>query len=113
MNLRKVSDTVIGIISVIILIVTKFNVYITVLRLNDKDAETLKKALEYSRKAYEEALAAKEASIRIENTINEFIKSLNNNNNESSNEESKGYYTKKKHYWYTVSIFIFLDQFVL
>jgi len=80
-------------------------------RLNDKDTETLRKVLEYSRNAYEEALAAKESSIRIENVINEFIKS--HDNSENSNEDSKGYYTKKKHYWYTVNIFIFLDQFVL
>lgn len=32
-------------------------------RLNDKDVETLSKALYYSKKAYEEALLAKELSL--------------------------------------------------
>lgn len=79
-------------------------VCITVPRHNDKDAETLSKALYYSKKAYEEALAAKESSRRVENAINEFIKaqsSRDNESNENSNGESKG---KKKYFWYTVSV---------
>ena len=68
------------------LIVINLIVYITVLRLNEKDAETLNKALYYSKMAYEEAIAAKELSLRTENAINEFIKSqLHNDNNEHSN----------------------------
>ena len=91
------------------MIVINLIVYITVPRLNEKDAETLNKALYYSKKAYEEAIAAKESSLRTENAINEFIKSqLHNDNNEHSNEETKGYYMKKKHYWYTVSV-IFIN----
>ena len=91
------------------MIVINLIVYITVPRLNKKDAETLNKALYYSKKAYEEAIAAKESSLRTENAINEFIKSqLHNDNNEYSNREAKGYYTKKKHYWYTVSV-IFIN----
>lgn len=74
-------------------------VYITAPRLNDKDAETLNKALFYSKKAYEEALEAKRSSLRMENLINEFIKE------QSSFENSK---SQKKNFWYTVSI-IFLD----
>jgi hypothetical protein len=69
-----------------------------VLRLNDKDAETLKKALDYSRKAYEEALAAKESSLRVEHMINDFV------NRSDRNENSNGELKKKKHFWYTVSI---------
>ena len=88
------------------MIVINLIVYITVPRLNEKDAD---KALYYSKKAYEEAIAAKESSLRTENAINEFIKSqLHNDNNEHSNGEAKGYYTKKKHYWYTVSV-IFIN----
>ena len=69
----------------------------------------MNKALYYSKKAYEKAIAAKESSLRTENAINEFIKSqLHNDNNEHSNGEAKGYYTKKKHYWYTVSV-IFIN----
>lgn len=70
-----------------------------------QDADTLSKALYYSKKAYEEALAAKESSQRTENAINEFIKaqSSRNESNENSNGESKG---KKKHFWYTVSVMI-------
>ena len=91
------------------MIVINLIVYITVSRLNEKDAETLNKALYYSKKTYEEAIAAKESSLRTENAINEFIKSqLHNDNNEHSNGEAKGYYTKKKHYWYTVSV-IFIN----
>jgi len=91
------------------LIVINLIVYITVPRLNEKDAETLNKALYYSKKAYEEAIAAKESSLRTENAINEFIKSqLHNDNNKHSNGEAKGYYTKKKYYWYTVSV-IFIN----
>ena len=76
---------------------------ITVPRHNNKDAETLSKALYYSKKAYEEALAAKEASLRTENAVTEFIKvqSSRNKSNENSNRESKG---KRKHFWYTVSV---------
>ena len=81
-------------------------VYITVPRFSEKDAETLSKALFYSKKAYEEAIEAKEAILRTENVINEFIKSQSHN--DSKDGEFKGYYTKKKHYWYTVSV-IFLD----
>ena len=86
------------------LIVINLIVYITVPRLNEKDAETLNKALYYSKMAYEEAIAAKESSLRTENAINEFIKSQLHND-KHSNREVKGYHTKKKHYWYTV-IFI-------
>lgn len=80
-------------------------VCITVPRHNDKDVETLSKVLYYSKKAYEEALAAKESSFRTENAINEFIKtqSLRNESNENSNGESKG---KKKHFWYMVSVML-------
>jgi hypothetical protein len=90
------------------LIVSNLIVCITVLRFSDKDTETLSKALNYSKKAYEEALAAKESSLRTEKTVNEFIKaqSLRNESNENYKGESKGY-TKKKHFWYTVSV-IFL-----
>ena len=93
------------------MIVINLIVYIiTVPRLNEKDAETLNKALYYSKKAYEEAIAARESSLRTENAINEFIKSqLHNDNNEHSNGEAKGYYMKKKHYWYTVSVSIFIN----
>jgi hypothetical protein len=82
-------------------------VCIIVPRHNDKDAETLSKALYYSKKAYEEALAAKESSLRTENAVNEFIKaqSSRNESNENSNGESKGY-AKKKHFWYTVSCYV-------
>ena len=91
------------------LIVINLIVYITVPRLNEKDAETLNKALYYSKKAYEEAIAAKESSLRTENAINEFIKSQSHNdNNEHSNGKVKGYHTKKKYYWYTVSV-IFIN----
>jgi len=91
------------------LIVINLIVYITVPRLNEKDAETLNKALYYSKKAYEEAIAAKESSLRTENAINEFIKSqLHNDNNEHSNGKAKGDYKKKKHYWYTESV-IFIN----
>ena len=86
-----------------------FIVYITVPRLNDKNVETLNKALYYSKKAYEEALAAKKLSVRTETAINDFIKeqsSLRDNGAENSNGGSKGYNSKKK-FWYTVSI-IFL-----
>ena len=76
---------------------------ITVSRHNDKDAETLSKALYYSKKAYEEALAAKESSLQTENVVTEFIKVQlsHNESNENSNEKSKG---KRKHFWYTVSV---------
>jgi hypothetical protein len=91
------------------LIVINLIVYITVPRLNEKDVETLNKALYYSKMAYEEAIVAKELSLRTENAINEFIKSQSHNdNNEHSNGEVKGYHTKKKHYWYTVSV-IFIN----
>ena len=91
------------------LIVINLIVYITVPRLNEKDAETLNKALYYSKMAYEKAIAAKESSLRTENAINEFIKSQSHyDNNEHSNREVKGYHTKKKHYWYTVSV-IFIN----
>lgn len=59
-------------------------VYITAPRLNDKDAETLNKALFYSKKAYEEALEAKKLSLRMENLINEFIKEQSHNNTSGS-----------------------------
>ncbi|PKY32357.1 hypothetical protein RhiirB3_450486, partial [Rhizophagus irregularis] len=74
-------------------------------RLNEKDAETLSKALYYSKKTYEEVLLAKESSVHMENVINEFIKaqSLCNESNENSNGESKGH-TKKKQFWYSQTI---------
>ena len=64
---------------------------------HDKDTETLSKALYYSKKAYEKALATKESSIQTENIINEFIKTVSshNDNNENSNRKLKG---KKKHF---------------
>lgn len=93
-------------------------VCITAPRLNhDKDAETLNKALHYSKKAYEEALLAKESSVRIEKAINEFIKAQSscNESNENSNGESKGH-TKKKQFWYSVSAmfpgWLFLKNFL-
>ncbi|CAB5357353.1 unnamed protein product [Rhizophagus irregularis] len=71
-------------------------------RLSKKDADTLSKALYYSKKAYEEALLAKESSVRTENAINEFIKAQSscNESNENANGESKGH-TKKKQFWYS------------
>lgn len=87
------------------MIVLNLIVRITVLRLSDKDTETLSKALNYSKKAYEEALAAKESSLRTEKMVSEFIKaqSSRNESNENYKGESKGY-AKKKHFWYTVSV---------
>jgi len=93
----------------VISIIDKFNcLYITAPRLSEKDhTETLNKALYYSKKAYEEAIAAKESSLRIENVVNEFIKSQSHNDSkECFNGELKGS-AKKKHFWYTVSV-IFL-----
>jgi hypothetical protein len=83
-------------------------IYITAPRLSEKDADTLSKALYYSKKAYEEALLAKESSVRTENAINEFIKAQSscNESNENSNGESKGH-TKKKQFWYSVSTTMF------
>jgi len=49
-------------------------IYFIVSQLHDKDSDILNRALFYSKKAYEEAHAAKESSIRIETTINNFIK---------------------------------------
>ncbi|CAB4385782.1 unnamed protein product [Rhizophagus irregularis] len=74
-------------------------------RLSEKDAETLTKALYYSKKAYEEALLAKESSVRTENAINKFIKAQSscNESNENSNGESKGH-TKKKQFWYSQTV---------
>ncbi|CAB4393680.1 unnamed protein product [Rhizophagus irregularis] len=74
-------------------------------RLSEKDAETLTKALYYSKKAYEEAFLAKESSVCTENVINEFIKAQSscNESNENSNGESKGH-TKKKQFWYSQTI---------
>ncbi|CAG8722740.1 15785_t:CDS:2, partial [Funneliformis caledonium] len=43
-------------------------------RLNEKDAIILNKAMQYSQKAFDEALATKETVLRIEAIINEFIK---------------------------------------
>ena len=77
-------------------------VYITVPHLNDKDVETLNKALCYSKRAYEEALASKESSLRTENLITKFIKKQSRND---APENSK---YQKKHFWYTVSV-MFLD----
>ncbi|PKK60148.1 hypothetical protein RhiirC2_793755 [Rhizophagus irregularis] len=74
-------------------------------RLSKKDAETLSKALYYSKKAYKKALLAKESSVYTENTINEFIKlqSSCNESNENSNGKSKGH-TKKKQFWYSQTV---------
>ncbi|CAB4384493.1 unnamed protein product [Rhizophagus irregularis] len=79
-------------------------------RLSKKDAETLSKALYYSKKAYKKALLAKESSVYTENTINEFIKlqSSCNESNENSNGKSKGH-TKKKQFWYSVNATILPD----
>ncbi|CAB5209002.1 unnamed protein product [Rhizophagus irregularis] len=74
-------------------------------RLSEKDADTLSKALYYSKKAYEEALLAKESSVRTENAINEFIKAQSscNESNENANGESK-VHTKKKQFWYSQTV---------
>jgi hypothetical protein len=65
----------------------------------------LNKALNYSKKAYEEALLAKEASLRAEKVITEFAQSAHtNNNSETNNTDSKGYGNRKVRAWYTVSI---------
>ncbi|CAB4483681.1 unnamed protein product [Rhizophagus irregularis] len=79
--------------------------------LSDKDADTLSKTLYYSKKAYEEALLAKESSVRTENAINEFIKAQSscNESNENANGESK-VHTKKKQFWYSVSTTMFPDR---
>lgn len=73
-------------------------VYIIVPRLNDKDVKKLNDALFYSKRAYEEAFASKESSLRTENLITEFIKEQSRNN---APENSKH---QKKHSWYTVSV---------
>ncbi|CAB4473771.1 unnamed protein product [Rhizophagus irregularis] len=74
-------------------------------RLSEKDADTLSKALYYSKKAYEEALLAKEFSVHTENAINEFIKAQSscNESNENANGESK-VHTKKKQFWYSQTV---------
>ena len=70
----------------------------------------MNKTLQYAKKAYDEALSAKESSLRTEAAINEFIKEQLSHNNlsESSNAEfnvdiAKGT-NRKKNFWYTVSI---------
>ena len=72
------------------------------------DSELLNKALDYSKKAYEEALQAKEASLRVENALADFIQSIQNNHSETSNVDSKGH-NKKVRLWYTVGI-IYLSR---
>ncbi|PKB91848.1 hypothetical protein RhiirA5_447296, partial [Rhizophagus irregularis] len=54
---------------------------------------------------YEEALLAKESSVRTENAINEFIKAQSscNESNENANGESK-VHTKKKQFWYSQTV---------
>jgi hypothetical protein len=76
-------------------------------RLNDKDLDILSKALFYSKKAYEEACLAKEISIRIETTMNNFIKEHIDHQNENSDalsNKTKGF-NKKQNFWYTVRCF--------
>jgi hypothetical protein len=76
-------------------------------RLNDLDVDLLNKSLFYSKKAYEEAHAAKESSFRIESTLNDFIKEqLNRNQNENPNAgPSSNKTNKKQNFWYTVRCF--------
>ena len=80
-------------------------------RLNEIDSDVLHKAMQYSKNAYEEAMEAKEAAIRTEIAIKEFIKDFNTSEETISNVDCNdktvkgaGRYTKKKGIWYTVSV---------
>jgi hypothetical protein len=75
-----------------------------VLRLNENDFNVLNKVMQYSKNAYEEAIAAKESAIRTELAINEFIKEWNSERvSVDCDDKISG---KKKTYWYTVSMFM-------
>jgi len=84
-----------------------FDFYI-VPRLNEKDFMMIHKSMQYSKNAYEEAVAAREAAVRTENVINEFIKKFNDEsekriiNSDCNEQPIKGYGKKKQ--WYTVSV---------
>ncbi|CAG8517464.1 7808_t:CDS:2, partial [Funneliformis caledonium] len=77
-------------------------------RLNEKDAIVLNKAMQYSQKVFDEALATKETVFRIEAVINEFIKEqkaskdldmeLNECPMDYKKMSSKN--TRKKTFWY-------------
>ena len=92
-------------------------IYFIVPRLHDKDSDVLNRALFYSKKAYEEAHAAKESSIRIETTINNFIKEQldkQTENSDTSQSRTKSS-NKKQHFWYNVRYFVLTHfiQFIL
>ncbi|GBC23239.1 uncharacterized protein OCT59_013891 [Rhizophagus irregularis] len=70
-------------------------------RLNEKDVNLLCKALQYSKSAYEEAIAAKEAAIRTELAINEFIKEWKNTSEEKVDYNDNKDPGKKKVFWYS------------
>ncbi|CAG8748371.1 17102_t:CDS:2, partial [Funneliformis caledonium] len=86
-------------------------VFICVSQLNEKDAIVLNKAIQYSQKAFDEALAIKETVFCIEAVINEFIKEqkaskdLNMELNECLMDYKKmsGKNTRKKTFWYNVN----------
>lgn len=75
-------------------------------RLNEKDVNLLCKALQYSKSAYEEAIAAKEAAIRTELAINEFIKEWKNTSEEKVDYNDNKDPGKKKVFWYSVSKYV-------
>ncbi|GBC12294.1 uncharacterized protein OCT59_025994 [Rhizophagus irregularis] len=70
-------------------------------RLNEKDVNLLCKALQYSKSVYKEAIAAKEAAIRTELAINEFIKEWKNTSEEKVDYNDNKNLGKKKVFWYS------------
>ena len=64
--------------------------------------------MEYSKNAYKEAMEAKEAAIRTELAVKEFIKESSSNISEEGinnvdDAQPVKYHTKKQKFWYSVS----------
>ena len=82
--------------------------------LNDKVIKTLNKALFYSKKAYEEAQAAKEFSLRIEAIVNNFkdylCKQTDNSNAGLFSNKFKSS-NKMQQFWHIVRYFRLISLF--
>jgi hypothetical protein len=98
--------------------------YFIVIRLDEKDAALLGKAMQYSQAAFEIALKAKEAAIeskeaaleakeaalRIEATINEYLEEKASQDKCSdADKPTSNNKQKKTIYWYTESIIYYIS----
>ncbi|CAG8633836.1 9140_t:CDS:2 [Funneliformis caledonium] len=72
------------------------------IRLDEKDLNLLMKALKYSQKTYVASLKVKEAAIRTETALNEYIRDRSSQDEDSNKITESGKTSQKKTFWYSI-----------